>query len=68
MAITSLVRQPLGFGEALVADWQGAGLIKLCVFKPVFATIEHSLVMRVMGQLNPGDTKTLRETLRDVIG
>jgi mRNA interferase MazF len=27
MAITSQVRQPLGFGEALVADWQVAGLI-----------------------------------------
>lgn len=28
MAITSQVRTPLGFGEALIADWQAAGLIK----------------------------------------
>ena len=28
MAITSQVRQPLGFGEALVPGWQAAGLIK----------------------------------------
>ena len=26
MAITSQVRTPLGFGEAMVADWQSAGL------------------------------------------
>ena len=36
MAITSQVRQPLGFGEALVSDWQTAGLIKPLVLKPVF--------------------------------
>jgi mRNA interferase MazF len=51
-----------------VADWQGAGLIKLSVFKPVLATIEQTLVMRVMGQLAVGDAKTLREILRDVMG
>lgn len=28
MAITGQVRQPLAFGEALIADWQAAGLIK----------------------------------------
>ena len=33
MAITSQVRQPLAFGEAFVADWQAAGLIKASVFK-----------------------------------
>jgi mRNA interferase MazF len=40
MAITSQVRTPLAFGEALVADWQAAGLIKTSVLKPMFATIE----------------------------
>ena len=35
MAITSQVRQPLGFAEALVSDWQAAGLIKPSVLKPV---------------------------------
>jgi hypothetical protein len=28
IAITSQVRTPLGFGETMFADWQGAGLIK----------------------------------------
>ena len=49
MAITSQVRAPLGFGEALVTDWQPAGLIKLSVLKPVFATIEQRLVVRTIG-------------------
>ncbi|HRP77387.1 MAG TPA: type II toxin-antitoxin system PemK/MazF family toxin, partial [Rhodocyclaceae bacterium] len=46
MAITGQVRQPLGFAEALVADWQAAGLIKQSVLKPVFTTIEQGLVLR----------------------
>ena len=35
MAITNQVRQPFGFAEALVTDWQFAGLIKPSVLKPV---------------------------------
>ena len=68
MAITSQVRTPLGFGEAMVGDWQGAGLIKESVLKPVFTTIEQPLVLRVMGHLSAADVKTLREVVADVIG
>jgi mRNA interferase MazF len=68
MAVTSQVRTPLGFGEAMVTDWQGAGLIKESVLKPVFATIEQGLVLRVMGHLSAADVKTLREVVGDVIG
>ena len=68
MAITSQVRTPLGFGETMVADWQGAGLIKVSVLKPVFTTIEQGLVLRVMGHLSAADVKTLREVVGDVIG
>jgi mRNA interferase MazF len=68
MAITSQVRTPLAFGEAMVGDWQGAGLIKASVLKPVFTTIEQGLVVRVMGHLSAGDLKTLRELVGDVIG
>lgn len=35
MAITSHVRAPLGFGEAILADWQATGLIKQSVIKPI---------------------------------
>jgi mRNA interferase MazF len=68
MAITSQVRTPLGFGEAMVGDWQGAGLVKASVLKPVFTTIEQGLVIRTMGKLSADDIKTLREVVADVIG
>lgn len=68
MAITSQVRQPLGFGEALVADWQVAGLIKPSVLKPVFTTIDQGLVVRTMGALSANDLRSLREVIGQVIG
>ena len=34
MAITSQVRTPLGFGEAMISAWQAAGLIKTSVVGP----------------------------------
>lgn len=68
MAVTSQLRQPLAFGEAVVADWQAAGLIKASVLKPVFTTIEQALVIRAMGPLSAADAKTLQAVLGDVIG
>jgi len=68
MAITSRVRTPLGYGEAMVDDWRAAGLIKASVLKPVFSTIEQGLVLRVMGQLSAADLRTLHGLLRQVIG
>ena len=68
MAITSQVRMPLGYGEAMVADWQGAGLVKASVLKPVLTTIAHELVIRTMGSLTAVDAKMMREVIADVIG
>lgn len=68
MAVTSQVRQPLGFAGALVADWQAAGLIKPAVLKPVFTTIEQGLVVRTIGKLSAGDLRVLRETVVQVVG
>ena len=68
MAITSQVRTPLGFGVAMVADWQSAGLIKASVLKPVLTTIEQGLVLRVIGHLSAADINTLREVVGNVIG
>lgn len=68
MAVTSQVRTPLAFGEAMVTDWQSAGLLKASVLKPVFTTIEQGLVLRVMGQLSAADTKTLRGVVSEAIG
>ena len=68
MAITSQVRQPLGFGEAMIAEWQGAGLIKVSVFKPVFTTIEQRFVIRTMGALAAADVTVLQGVLAAAIG
>ncbi|MES2089726.1 MAG: type II toxin-antitoxin system PemK/MazF family toxin [Pseudomonadota bacterium] len=68
MAITSQVRQPLGYGEAMIANWQAAGLIKISVLKPVFTTIEQGLVIRTMGALTTTDHQALREALADTLG
>ena len=68
MAITSQVRMPLGFGEAMFTDWQAAGLIKPSVLKPVFTTLEQALVIRAMGTLSISDQATLRAVLATVLG
>jgi len=59
LTITSQVRVPLGYAEAMISDWQVAGLIKSSVFKPVFTTIEQNLVLRVLGRLSESDAQTL---------
>jgi hypothetical protein len=68
LAITSQVHTPLGFGEAMVEDWQGAGLLKTSVLKPVLTTIKQGLVLCVLGRLSAADIKTLREVVVEVIG
>jgi mRNA interferase MazF len=68
MAITGQLRSPVGFGEALVADWRSAGLIKASLFKPIFTTIEAGLVLHALGKLAEPDIKSLRGLLAQVIG
>ena len=42
MAVTSQILRPAGaLGEVLISDWQGAGLPKASLIKPVLATIEQ---------------------------
>lgn len=68
MAITSQLRTPLGFGEALVSAWQAAGLIKPSMLKPVFTTIEQGLVLHNLGVLSAADLHTPREAITQAIG
>ena len=68
LAITSQVRQPLAMGEALVQDWQTAGLIKPSVFKPLIATVEQRRVVKIMGQLSAADQKTLESVIQKILG
>ncbi len=68
MAITSQVREPSAFGETPVGDWQRAGLVKVSVIKPVFATIEQGLVIRALGALSAADATTLRASISRLLG
>ncbi|MGQ0699022.1 MAG: type II toxin-antitoxin system PemK/MazF family toxin [Panacagrimonas sp.] len=68
LAITSQVRPALGFGEALVQDWQGAGLLKPSVLKPVIFTGEKSLIRKTLGTLKAPDHQALRDVLANIIG
>lgn len=68
LAITSQVRPRPGFGEALIADWQGAGLIKPSVLKPVLLTAEKALVRKTLCTLQTADQVTLRQVLATILG
>lgn len=67
MAITSQLRQPLAAGEALLQDWQAAGLVKPSVLKPLIATIEKKQIIQIRGQLSPTDKESLSQVLRDIL-
>jgi len=68
MAITSQVKGPVGVGEFVIAGWEGAGLLKASVAKPVLATIERKLVIKRLGRLKDADLASLQSTLRAILG
>jgi mRNA interferase MazF len=63
MAITTQARASSAL-QVPVSEWQAAGLLRPSVVKPVFATIERSLVVKTIGALQPNDLDALRNTLR----
>ncbi len=67
LAMTSQVRAGNPF-DAPVADWQGAGLLKPSVVKPVIATIERGLVSREMGRLTQNVREAAARLLRMMLG
>ena len=46
VAITSQFRPAAGLGELWISHWSATGLLKPSAIKPVFATIEQTLVIR----------------------
>jgi mRNA interferase MazF len=52
----------------LVRDWQGAGLLKPSVIKPVFATLERRLIIKSLGQLQSADLQALKQAIPQVLG
>lgn len=68
MAVTSQLRPSIALGEAHVADWQAAGLVKPSAIKPVITTIEQALVIRRLGQLTTEDQQALRNAIAEIVG
>ncbi len=67
LAITSQAR-PQALGEAAIAKWKEAGLLRPSVMKPVLATIERGLVLRKLGRLADPDRAALRQVLGEILG
>ena len=68
MAVTSQLRATPGLGEVWVGEWQGAGLLKPSAIKPVFATLEQSLIIRTLGSLGAEDRQNLKQAITETLG
>jgi mRNA-degrading endonuclease toxin of MazEF toxin-antitoxin module len=68
MAITSQIRPVAEFGETPVTMWEAAGLLRPSVVKPVFATIERTLIIRQLGTLHPTDQNGVRRAIAETLG
>jgi mRNA interferase MazF len=68
MPVTSQLRSTAALGEVWINQWQQAGLLKPSAVKPVFATIEQRLVIRLLGRLQPDDQIALRATMIEILG
>ena len=68
LAVTSQTQPGAAFGEAAIAKWKEAGLLRPSVLKPVLATIERGLVVRALGRLVEEDRSTLRRVLSEILG
>jgi len=67
MAITSQLRPSPGLGEVWIAQWQAANLLKPSSIKPVFATIEQTLILKRLGELQPADILKLRAVIGAIL-
>lgn len=67
MAITSQLHSPSGLGEVRIGKWQAANLLKPSAIKPVFATLEQSLVLKKLGVLEASDQAALHQAIAAVL-
>lgn len=68
LAITSRIRNPLDYGEAVIQEWQQAGLLKPSVLKPLIFTLEQSRIVMRLGTLKQADKMQLDVLLKQIIG
>jgi mRNA interferase MazF len=68
MAITSQTAPPLSFGDLHLVHWNEAGLLKPSLIKPIFASIEKTLILRKLGRIAEGDRRLLQANLEKLLG
>jgi mRNA interferase MazF len=68
MAVTSQFRPSPALGEVWLRDWQAAGLLKPSAIKPVFATLEQTLIIRQLGTLAAADQAALKNAISQILG
>ncbi len=68
MAITSQLRPNPALGDVWLRSWQAAGLVKPSAVKPVFATLERTLVIRQLGALSASDQTTVKNAIGQILG
>ncbi len=51
-----------------ITEWKAAGLIKPSIIKPVLTTIEKTLVIKKLGELEEIDAQTLSNILQIILG
>lgn len=60
---------PVGtVGEVTIVQWQAARLLHPSVIKPIIATLEYTLIRRLLGQLHLNDQQALHMALQTIIG
>ena len=68
MPITSQMRATPVLGEVWIAEWKEANLLKPSAIKPVFATLELTLIVKSLGALQTVDLNALRDVIAVVLG
>jgi mRNA interferase MazF len=68
MAITSQIQSATFADNVAIADWQGSGLLKPSVIKPIISTLEKGLVLKKLGQLGDTDRQRLQTVLGLILG
>ena len=66
-AITSNIRRRL-FGDHLLADWKGAGLLFPTLVTGIFRTIKRTMVGRKLGAMTKPEMEAIDLKLRHTLG
>lgn len=66
-AITSNVRRRF-FGDYLIADWKGAGLLFPSLVTGIFRTIKRTMIDRKLGSMPKADMEAIDREMRRSLG